>query len=300
LEVIAGVDEAGRGPLAGPVVAAAVILSENKIDGLNDSKKLSEKKREILFDEISEKAESIGIGIVSEKLIDNLNILTATQKAMQIALGKLRQKPTLALVDGYELPNQIIRNKGIIKGDAKVEAIMAASIIAKVTRDNILKEYDKIFPEYGLAKHKGYGTKQHIEALNNYKASPIHRRSFKPVNQNLPTIKWLQENRRVGIIGEQLVACKLMNDGHRILKLNENCAPFGEIDENFDPKIHEAIASHKVSDKSKDNKIAIIIKKGYKFGEKLLRPAQVIVGMYNESDNNIEENNNNLEYSNDI
>ena len=230
VEIIAGVDEAGRGPLAGPVVAAAVILSDDKIEGLRDSKKLSAIKRETLLEEINDKAVSVGIGIVGEKEIDKMNVLAATQKAMQMALGRLKQKPTLALIDGYKLPNQVIPNKGIIKGDTKVESIMAASIIAKVTRDAIMLEYDKIFPEYGFAKHKGYGTKQHFEALNNFKATPIHRRSFNPVSLNLPTITWLQETKRVGIVGEQLAACKLMAEGHTIISMNENCAPHGEID----------------------------------------------------------------------
>ena len=230
VEIIAGVDEAGRGPLAGPVVAAAVILSDDKIEGLRDSKKLSAIKRETLLEEINDKAVSVGIGIVGEKEIDKMNVLAATQKAMQMALGRLKQKPTLALIDGYKLPNQVIPNKGIIKGDTKVESIMAASIIAKVTRDAIMLEYDKIFPEYGFAKHKGYGTKQHFEALNNFKATPIHRRSFNPVSLNLPTITWLQKTKRVGIVGEQLAACKLMAEGHTIISMNENCAPHGEID----------------------------------------------------------------------
>ncbi|NHZ86705.1 MAG: ribonuclease HII [Planctomycetia bacterium] len=231
MEIIAGVDEAGRGPLAGPVVAAAVILSDNdKIEGLRDSKKLSAKKREVLFKEINEKAISVGIGIVDEKEIDRINILAATHKAMQMALGRLNRRPTLALIDGYKLPNQIIRNKGIIKGDTKVESIMAGSIIAKVTRDALMLEYDKIFPEYGFAKHKGYGTKQHIEAISEFKATPIHRKSFKPVSSNLPTITWLQKTKRVGVLGEQLAACRLMKDGHIIISMNENCAPHGEID----------------------------------------------------------------------
>ena len=149
---------------------------------------------------------------------------------MQMALGRLRQKPTLALIDGYKLPNQVIQNKGIIKGDTKVESIMAASIMAKVTRDAIMLEYDKIFPEYGFAKHKGYGTKQHMEALSNFKATPIHRKSFKPVSLNLPTITWLQKTKRVGTVGEKLAACKLMKEGHSIISMNENCAPHGEID----------------------------------------------------------------------
>ncbi len=230
MEIIAGVDEAGRGPLAGPVVAAAVILSDTKIEGLRDSKKLSAKKRELLFEEINDNAISVGIGVVSEREIDKINVLAATQKAMQMALGRLNRKPTLALIDGYKLPNQVIPNKGIIKGDTKVESIMAASIIAKVTRDTIMLEYDKIFPEYGFAQHKGYGTKQHMEALSNYKATPIHRKSFKPVSLNLPTITWLQKSKRVGIVGEQLAACKLLNEGHVIISMNENCAPHGEID----------------------------------------------------------------------
>ncbi len=230
MEIIAGVDEAGRGPLAGPVVAAAVILSGVMIEGLNDSKKLTPKRREVLYDEITENAISVGIGIVNEKEIDRTNILIATQRAMQIALGRLNQRPNLALIDGYELPNQIIKNKGIIKGDTKVEEIMAASVIAKVTRDKIMKDYAIIFPEYGLAKHKGYGTKEHMDALHNFKATALHRKSFKPVSQNLPTIKWLQETKRVGKVGEQLAACKLYDDGHKIISMNEICSPHGEID----------------------------------------------------------------------
>ena len=230
MEIVAGVDEAGRGPLAGPVVAAAVILSDSKIEGLRDSKKLSAKRRETLFEEISNKAVSVGIGIVGEKEIDRTNILAATHKAMQMALGRLNQKPTLALIDGYQLPNQVIPNKGIIKGDTIVEEIMASSIIAKVTRDAIMLEYNKIFPKYGFAKHKGYGTKQHMEVLNELKATPIHRRSFKPVALNLPTISWLQKAKRVGIVGKQLAACNLMAAGHKIISMNENCANHGEID----------------------------------------------------------------------
>ena len=230
MEIIAGVDEAGRGPLAGPVVAAAVILSDDKIEGLRDSKKLSTKKREALFQEINEKAVSVGIGIVDEKEIDKTNILVATQKAMQMALGRLNQKPTLALIDGYKLPNQVIPNKGVIKGDTKVESIMASSIVAKVTRDAIMLEYDKIFPEYGFSKHKGYGTRQHTDALIKFKATPIHRKSFKPVSLNLPTITWLQKTKRVGIVGEQLAACKLMAGGYTIISINENCTPYGVID----------------------------------------------------------------------
>ncbi len=230
MAIIAGVDEAGRGPLAGPVVAAAVILDGAEIEGLRDSKKLTPKKRELLFEEIQSAASSVGIGIINETEIDRLNILAATHKAMQMALGRLNQKPSLALIDGYQLPNQIIKNEGIVKGDTKVKEIMAASIIAKVTRDRIMQNYDIIFPEFEFAKHKGYGTKSHIETLIKFKATPIHRKSFKPVKQNLPSIKWLAENKRIGKVGEQLAACRLMNDGHWIIGMNENCHPYGEID----------------------------------------------------------------------
>ena len=132
-----------------------------------------------LFEEINDKAISVGIGIVGEKEIDKINVLAATQKAMQMALGRLKLKPTSALIDGYKLPNQVIPNKGIIKGDTKVESIMAASIIAKVTRDAIMLEYDKIFPEYGFAKHKGYGTALHVEMIKKHGYCDIHRRSYK-------------------------------------------------------------------------------------------------------------------------
>lgn len=250
MEIIAGVDEAGRGPLAGPVVASAVILGKNKIDGLKDSKKLTPKKRTVLFEEIQRKAESIGVGIVDVKEIDKTNILAATHKAMQIALGRLSEKPDLALIDGYELPNQIIRNKGVVKGDTKVEEIMAASIIAKVTRDNIMQEYDIVFPDYGFAKHKGYGTKQHLEALIKNKATPIHRRSFKPVKPHLPTIKWLDENKLIGKIGEQLAACALIKTGHKIISINEFVAPFGEID--IISKLNNLLIFHEVKTFAKE------------------------------------------------
>jgi len=249
LEIIAGVDEAGRGPLAGPVVAAAVVLND-KIEGLNDSKKLSAKKRNELFSKIYENAKSVGVGIVDVKEIDRINILAATHKAMQIALGRISLKPDLALIDGYELPNQIIRNEGVVKGDTKVQEIMAASIIAKVTRDNIMQKYDIVFPEYGFAKHKGYGTKQHMEALAQYKASPIHRKSFKPVKQNLPTITWLSENKRVGVVGEQLAAYELIKSGHKILHMNEILAPFGEID--IISKIDDLLVFHEVKTIAKE------------------------------------------------
>ncbi|MBC8323269.1 MAG: ribonuclease HII [Candidatus Marinimicrobia bacterium] len=231
MEIIAGVDEAGRGPLAGPVTAAAVILPENhSIKGLTDSKKLSAKQREQLFDEINKNAMSVGVGIVDVKEIDKINILQATYKAMYKALGALNPKPDKALVDGFALPNQIIPNEGIIKGDDKVDCIRAASIIAKVTRDRIMEQYDIIFPEYGFAKHKGYGTKLHLEKLREHKASLIHRKSFKPVSENLPTITWLQKNRKIGQWGEQLAAMEYYKNGYKIHALNHHSAPYGEID----------------------------------------------------------------------
>ena len=228
--LIAGVDEAGRGPLAGPVVAATVILDEqNRISGLADSKKLTAKKREKLFQEIMQHAE-VGIGVVDVEEIDKINILKATQKAMYKAIGALKTKPDKALIDGYALPNQIIPNKGIIGGDDKIDCIRAASIIAKVTRDRMMQQYDIIFPEFGFARHKGYGTILHMEKLSEYKACPIHRKSFKPVNENLPTITWLKSQRRIGQWGERLAALEYFNNGYKIHALNHYCAPYGEID----------------------------------------------------------------------
>ncbi|HJL75330.1 MAG TPA: ribonuclease HII [Candidatus Marinimicrobia bacterium] len=231
MAVIAGVDEAGRGPLAGPVAAAAVILPENhKIIGLSDSKKLSAKRRAILYDDIFDAAIDVGIGIVDVDEIDKTNILNATQKAMYKALGTLKTKPDKALIDGYALPKQIIPNEGIIAGDDKIDCIRAASIIAKVFRDRILMQYDIIFPEYGFASHKGYGTQFHLQQLQEFKATPIHRKSFKPVQENLPTITWLKSKRRIGQWGERLAALEYYKNDYKIIALNHHCAPYGEID----------------------------------------------------------------------
>ena len=229
--IVAGVDEAGRGPLAGPVVAAAVILPENnEIDGLRDSKKLSPKQREVLFEKIKNNAISIGIGQSSVKRIDEMNIRNATFMAMQRALGHLTIKPNSAMIDGESLPNQIIPNVGIIRGDDTVDSIKAASIVAKVTRDNLMIRYSKIFPEYGLDKHKGYGTAMHMEALRKYKATPIHRRSFKPVRDNFPTLTWLDRKNRIKWLGKKIAALYLMDMGIVIESLNEYLIPYGEID----------------------------------------------------------------------
>lgn len=176
---ICGIDEVGRGPFAGPVVAAAVILPKDcDILYLNDSKKLSEKKRELLYDEIYEKAVAIGIGMSSEKVIDEINILQATYKAMQQAISKLSVKPDLLLNDAVTIPEVDIEQVPIIKGDAKSASIAAASIVAKVTRDRMMKEYDAVYPGYDFAKNKGYGTAEHVAALKTFGPTPIHRRSF--------------------------------------------------------------------------------------------------------------------------
>lgn len=178
-EYICGIDEAGRGPLAGPVVAAAVILDTNDpILYVNDSKKLSAKKREELFQEIMERAISVGVGIADEKLIDDINILQADYVAMRKAIDGLDPKPKLCLNDAVIIPDLSIKQVSIVKGDSKSLSIAAASIIAKVTRDRIMAEYDIKYPEYGFAQNKGYGSREHIEAIKKHGPCPIHRRSF--------------------------------------------------------------------------------------------------------------------------
>lgn len=176
---ICGIDEAGRGPLAGPVVAGAVILPEDcTILYLNDSKQLSQSRREELFEEITEKAVSAQVGIADCGRIDEINILQATYEAMREAVSKLSAVPDILLNDAVTIPGISIPQKPIIKGDAKSVSIAAASIMAKVTRDKMMEAYDKLFPEYGFAQNKGYGTKEHIEAIKKYGPSPIHRKSF--------------------------------------------------------------------------------------------------------------------------
>jgi ribonuclease HII len=176
---ICGIDEAGRGPLSGPVFAAAVILPVNQlIDGLNDSKKLSEKKRELLFDTITEQAIDYSIGFATEVEIDEINILQATFLAMKRAYDGLRVKADLALVDGNRMPSLGVDTQTIIKGDALSANIAAASILAKVSRDRLMYEIDKIYPQYQFAKHKGYGTALHIEMLKKFGPCPVHRKTF--------------------------------------------------------------------------------------------------------------------------
>lgn len=176
---LCGIDEVGRGPLAGPVVAGAVILPEDcEILYLNDSKKLSEKKRELLYDEIMEKAIAVGIGAVSPERIDEINILQATYEAMRIAISRLSVRPDLLLNDAVTIPQVDIPQVPIIKGDAKSVSIAAASIIAKVTRDRMMVQYEDLYPGYEFASNKGYGSARHIAALKKIGPCPIHRRSF--------------------------------------------------------------------------------------------------------------------------
>ncbi len=177
---ICGIDEAGRGPLAGPVVVASVIMpADSMIEGVNDSKKVSEKKREALYDKIIEEAISYGVAIIGQDEIDEINILNATKKGLTMSLKELTVKPDLILVDALEhIDTMGIPYESIIKGDAKCYSISCASIIAKVTRDRIMREWDKVYPKYNFAQHKGYGTAKHIEAIKQYGLCPIHRRSF--------------------------------------------------------------------------------------------------------------------------
>ncbi len=175
---ICGIDEVGRGPLAGPVVAGAVILKKDcDILYLNDSKQLSEKKREELYDVIMEKAVSTGLGLVSPERIDEINILNATYEAMRQAIGELKQAPDLLLNDAVTIPQVTIKQVPIIKGDAKSISIAAASIIAKVTRDRLMVQYDTVYPEYGFASNKGYGAQAHLEALRKFGPTLIHRKT---------------------------------------------------------------------------------------------------------------------------
>ena len=228
---IAGIDEAGRGPLAGPVVAASVILPQDvDLPEVTDSKKISEKKRERLFDEIHNTALAVGVGTSHEDVIDKENILQATYQAMRHSLGQLSITPELILVDGNKADIKHYEQENIIDGDQKSLSIAAASIIAKVTRDRIMRQYDIVFPKYGFARHKGYGTKLHLEAIANNKAVPIHRKSFNPVSKYLPNMAYLHRNRLLGKLGEQLAACKMIRNGHEIKTMNYNVPKVGELD----------------------------------------------------------------------
>ena len=216
---IAGVDEVGRGPLCGPVVAAAVIFPRGlTIEGVNDSKKISPKKREILFDVINNKALSIGIGIIHEDKIDEINILEGTILAMRQAVDQLSPKPNMILVDGNMRDISDINQRNIIKGDSKSLSIAAASIVAKVTRDRMMLEYDKIFPGYGLLTNMGYGTKEHISAIKNSFSTPIHRQSFKPILDYMPKFRDIID---IGVLSIELAACKMVKSGHKIIRIKD-------------------------------------------------------------------------------
>ena len=229
---VAGVDEAGRGPLAGPVVAAAVVFAPDHepIEGIYDSKRLSAKRRESLYSEIQENALAVGIGIVEPRVIDRINILKATHKAMRQAIGRLRLRLDHVLIDGRGLPDKIVPQTAVASGDRKSYSIAAASIIAKVHRDRLLMEYDNVFPGYGFAQHKGYGTRQHLEALARWKATPIHRRSFHPVAEHLPDPALIKNTRTLGKFGEDMAAYYLYRKGYRMVERNYHFGAYGELD----------------------------------------------------------------------
>jgi len=227
----AGVDEVGRGPLAGPVVASAVILPNNhNIEGLNDSKKLSSRKRSVVYNEIMEKSIDIGIGCIGVDIIDKNNIKNATIRAMEEAVTNLRLSPNKILIDGVDKPNLLVPFENIVKGDSKIECIMAASIIAKVTRDRIMKNYSIIFSEYGFENNKGYGTKYHMEALKVNMATPIHRLSFNPVSKFLPTFGWIKENDKMKWMANKLSCLYLLDKNYKI----ENIVVSNGSEINFD------------------------------------------------------------------
>jgi len=219
--IIAGVDEAGRGPLAGPVVASAVIYdSDVYIEGIDDSKKISQKKREVYYEEIISKAKHVGVGIVFQEQIDKINILNATKEAMKKALQNLAVKPELVLVDGNQIEFSGYDQESIIKGDAKSFSIASASIVAKVTRDRIMEDYSKLLPEYGFENHKGYGTKKHLEAISIYKSSIIHRKSFKPISKYLPTFDYYFKNKAVDRLLIQIAGDYLIKNAYEIVESN--------------------------------------------------------------------------------
>ncbi|NMC55699.1 MAG: ribonuclease HII [Eubacteriaceae bacterium] len=219
---VAGIDEVGRGPLAGPVVACAVIMSSGaKILHINDSKKLSEKMREELYIQIQENSLSIGIGIIDNARIDKINILNATKEAMKSAVSDLKIKPDALIIDAVKLPIDIIQ-KSPIKADEKYYSVAAASIIAKVTRDNMMKEYALKYPQYGFCENKGYGTAEHIEAIHKYGPCPIHRQSF------IKNIS-LANSKTKGNSGEYDARQYLINKGYEIIR-NNYSTQYGEID----------------------------------------------------------------------
>ncbi len=221
-KTIVGIDEAGRGPLAGPVVAVSLNWGNNDlIEGVKDSKKITEKKRIKLYDLIIEKAVDIGIGIIHEKKIDEINILKSTYLAMRKSIKNLNNKPDIVLVDGNKADLNSIKQKNIIKGDSLSYSIACASIIAKVTRDRIMKSYSLVFPEYGFDKHKGYGTKFHIEMIKQFGSTVIHRKSFNPISKFLPTYKTLKDNKEVFDLALKLISVKIIHQNYKVISIND-------------------------------------------------------------------------------
>ncbi len=232
LQFVAGIDEAGRGPLAGPVVAAAVVFDQSSeiIQDVRDSKMISARKREQLYEKITANARAVGIGSVSPEEIDRINILRATHKAMRQAIGRLKLKIDHILVDGRGLPDKIYPQTAIIGGDRSCYSIAAASIIAKVFRDRIMVTMDQVFPGYGFAKHKGYGTAEHLKAVQKLKPCLIHRKSFSGVREHVVDIQNVANNRYLGKYGEDLAAYYLYNNGFTIIQRNFHAGAYGEID----------------------------------------------------------------------
>lgn len=231
MKLVAGIDEAGRGPLAGPVVAAAVVLDpERPIEGLADSKKLTHKRRELLYGEIFDRALTVSIGECQRAEIDELNIFQATVEAMQRAVDAMIPSPDHLLVDGKNIHLRFKSQEIIVDGDEKIPAISAASIIAKVHRDRLMREYHKVFPEYGFDQHKGYGTRAHLEALAEFGACPIHRQSFRPVQAHLPHWREVRDPKVLGQLGERLAATWLIENGYSIIDLNYRAVHVGELD----------------------------------------------------------------------
>lgn len=226
VQLLCGVDEAGRGPLAGDVYAAAVILPQDiVIEGLNDSKKLSEKKRELLYDEIIEKAVDYCVGVATIEEIDKFNILGATFLAMNRAVGGLKVTPKLVLVDGNQNPKLSVHSRCVVKGDATSASIAAASILAKVSRDRYMKEVATAYPQYQFEKHKGYGTPLHYKMLDEYGVSKVHRLSF--LKKYLSGDEHISQIR--GRLGEQIALDTLMQKGYSVIARNYS-SPYGELD----------------------------------------------------------------------
>ncbi len=268
IKYVAGIDEAGRGPLAGPVVASCIIFDKNTIiEGIKDSKKISPKKRLLLYPEILKKSLSYGIGVVHEDEIDNLNILQATYLAMRKSIGNLTINPEQIIVDGPMTDIKQYDVECIINGDSKSHTIGAASIIAKVYRDRIMDNYDKLFPEYDFINNKGYGTKKHISSINEYKASPIHRQSFNIVNLNIPNYKFVYDNYGFDKLACQIVGVKYIKNNYDILEclFNEKESTFDLL--TFKDNNLTFIKVYNVSNKNKykDSEKAYFIKEIKKY-----------------------------------